>query len=184
MAGKQLENVTLQIKRGKNLTANKYTLKPAELALDMDNNMLYAGESVKESENQRNKEFSELEHIGTDTVKAKGLNASPEGTNLSDGAVVGKGAVVKGAQVTVDTTIAGSEIRYRTNGDPKSGESVYDLNLTTPTIDGGTANAMALNNGRAEIDSDGMAKFALKTDMYGTALPDTGVEGDLFFLIS
>lgn len=176
MAGKQLENVTLQIKRGTGLTSKSTVLAKGELVLDQDKNMLYAGDGQKE--------FNKLEHIGTDIVKANGLDASPKGTNLSEGAVIGKGAVVKGAQVTVDTTIAGSEIRYRTNGDPESGESVYDLNLTTPTIDGGTANAMALNNGRAEIDSDGMAKFALKTDMYGTALPDTGVEGDLFFLIS
>ena len=176
MEGKQLKDVTLQIKRGTGLTSKTTILEKGELALDQDNNMLYAGNGQKS--------FNELEHIGTDTVKAKGLTASPEGTAISEGAVIGNGAVVRGAQVTVDTTIAGSEIRYRKNGEPEYGESVYDLNLTTPTIDGGTANAMALNNGRAEIDSDGMAKFALKPDMYGTALPDTGVEGDLFFLIS
>lgn len=176
MAGKRLENVELQIKRGKDLTQKNYTLKPAELVLDMDNNMLYAGDGEKE--------FSELAHIGTDTVKAKGLNASPEGTNISDGAIIGTGALVQGAEVTVDTTIAGGTIKYRTNGDPESGESIYDLNLTTPTIDGGVANAVALNNGRATIDSDGMAEFALKASMYGTDLPSTGVEGSLFFLIS
>ena len=174
MEGKQLKDITLQIKRGTGLTSKPTVLKEGELAFDKDNNMLYAGDGVKE--------FSKLEHIGTDTVKAKGLNASPEGT------VIGVG-----------TSVAGGEIKNRTEGDPDSGETVMGLNLTNPTVDtgnfhgvdiegsvieGSVVRGTTIDNTRTKITNEGLSKIALHTDMYGTALPDTGVEGDLFFLIS
>lgn len=175
MEGKQLKDVTLQIKRGTDLTSKTTILEKGELALDQDNNMLYAGNGQKS--------FNELEHIGTDTVKAKGLTASPEGTTISEGAVIGVG-----------TLVAGGEIKNRTNGNPTSGETIESLNLTNPTVDtgnfhgvdieGSTVRGTTINNNRTEITNEGLSKIALQTDMYGQVLPSSGVEGDLFFLIS